>query len=337
MDPVRDVYYDDGRGGRDLGMPVRAHERGGPAVHPLHLGLDRKAEGRAAHHRRLPRLYDDDAPIRLRLPRRRHLLVHRRRRLGHRPQLHRLRPARERRHHADVRGRAELSDHVALLGRLRQAQGQHLLHRADRDPRTDAGRRRAGEEGFAFDAAPARHRRRADQSGSVGVVSPRGRRRPLPDRRHLVADRDRRHSDHAAAGRDQAQARIGDAAVLRHRAAARRCRRQGAGRRRQRQSLHRRTRGRARCARSMATTSASSTPTSRPIPASTSPATAAAATRTATTGSPAASTTSSTSPATASAPPRSRARWSRMRACRKRPWSAIRTTSRARASTPMSR
>ena len=31
----------------------------------------------------------------------------------------------------------------------RQAQGQHLLHRADRDPRADAGRRRAGEEDLA--------------------------------------------------------------------------------------------------------------------------------------------------------------------------------------------
>ena len=61
-------------------------------------------------------------------------------------------------------------------------------------------------------------RRRADQSGGVGVVSPRGRRRPLPDRRHLVADRDRRHPHHAAARRHQAQARLGDAAVLRHQA-----------------------------------------------------------------------------------------------------------------------
>ena len=149
----------------------------------------------------------------------------------------------------------------------------------------------AGEEDLAQVAAPARHRRRADQSGSLGVVLPRGRRRPLPDRRHLVADRDRRHPDHAAAGRDQAQAGLGDAAVLRRRAADRRCRGQGAGGRRQRQSLHRRLAGRARCAPSMATTSASSTPTSRPIRASTSPATAAAATRTAITGSPAASTT----------------------------------------------
>ena len=42
----------------------------------------------------------------LRPARRRHLLVHRRHRLGHRPQLRRLRPARERRDDGDVRGRA---------------------------------------------------------------------------------------------------------------------------------------------------------------------------------------------------------------------------------------
>ena len=181
---------------------------------------------------------------------------------------------------------------LALLGGDRQAQGQHLLHRADRDPRADAGRRGAGEEDLAQIAAAARLGRRADQSGSLGVVSPRRRRRPLPDRRHLVADRDRRHPDHAAARRDasssparrpsrssacQPQLVDAEGKVL-----------EGAA---QRQSLHRSTPGRARCARSTATTSASSTPTSRPIPASTSPATAAAATRTATTGSPAASTT----------------------------------------------
>ncbi len=36
-------------------------ERRGSAVHPLHLRLDRQAEGRAAHHRRLSRLCRDDA------------------------------------------------------------------------------------------------------------------------------------------------------------------------------------------------------------------------------------------------------------------------------------
>ena len=69
--------------------------------------------------------------------------------------------------------------HVALLGSHRQAQGQHLLHRADGDPRADAGGRRAGEEDLAQVAAPPRLGRRADQSGGLGVVSPRRRREPL--------------------------------------------------------------------------------------------------------------------------------------------------------------
>ena len=92
----------------DDGMPVRADARRGSAVHPLHLGLDRPAQGRAAHLRRLSGVRVDDASIRVRLSRRRHLLVHRRRRLGHRPQLHSLWAAGQRRDHADVRGRAEL-------------------------------------------------------------------------------------------------------------------------------------------------------------------------------------------------------------------------------------
>ena len=39
-----------------------------PALHPLHLRLDRQAEGRAAHDRRLSRLCLDDPPICVRLP-----------------------------------------------------------------------------------------------------------------------------------------------------------------------------------------------------------------------------------------------------------------------------
>ena len=39
-------------------------------------------------------------------------------------------PAGQRRHHLDVRRRAELPDQLALLGSDRQAQGEHLLHRA---------------------------------------------------------------------------------------------------------------------------------------------------------------------------------------------------------------
>ena len=163
--------------GRGLGrLPARADERRGPPVHPLHLGLDRQAQGRAAHDRRLSGLRRDDAPVRLRLPRRRRLLVHRGRRLGHRPQLHPLRPARQRRDHADVRGRAQLPRRLALLAGRRQAPGQHLLHRADRDPRADAPGRGAGQEDLAREPEAARHGRRADQPRGLALVLQRGRR-----------------------------------------------------------------------------------------------------------------------------------------------------------------
>ena len=57
--------------------------------------------------------------------------------------------------------------------------------------------------------------RRADQPRGLELVRRGGRQGPLPDRRHLVADRDRRHPDHAAARRDPDQAGLGDPAVLR--------------------------------------------------------------------------------------------------------------------------
>ena len=215
--------------GAGLGrVRARADERRGPAVHPLHLGLDRQAQGRAAHHGRLSGLRRAHPRVRVRLPRRRRLLVHRGRRLGDRAQLHRLRPARERRDQPDVRGRAQLPGRLALLAGGRQAQGQHLLHRADRDPGADAPRRRAGQEDLAQEHQAARHGRRADQPRGLALVLQRGRRAALPDRRHLVADRDRRHPDHALARRHRAQARLGDPPVLRRAAGDRRWRRQAA-------------------------------------------------------------------------------------------------------------
>jgi hypothetical protein len=134
--------------------------------------------------------------------------------------LHRLWAAGQRRDDADVRGCAELSVAEPFLGCGRQAQGQHLLHRADGDPRTDGCGRRSRQEDLAQVAPDARVGRRADQPGSLGVVLQCRRREEVPDRRHLVADRDRRHPDHAAARRHQAQARFGDTAVLRRAAAA---------------------------------------------------------------------------------------------------------------------
>jgi hypothetical protein len=88
----RDVWYHEAAAKVRRRVPARQDEGGRPAVHPLHLGLDRPAQGRAAHHRRLSRLCRDDPPLRLRLSRRRHVLVHGRCRLGDRPQLHHLRP-----------------------------------------------------------------------------------------------------------------------------------------------------------------------------------------------------------------------------------------------------
>ena len=62
-------------------------------------------------------------------------------------------------------------------------------------------------------AAAARLGRRADQPGGVDLVPRAHRRRPHAGRRHVVADRDGDDHDHAAAGRDDAEAGLGDEAV----------------------------------------------------------------------------------------------------------------------------
>ena len=60
MDAGRDVWLRRGGRRRLRRLPARADERRAPALHPLHLGLDRHAQGRPAHHRRLPGLRRDD-------------------------------------------------------------------------------------------------------------------------------------------------------------------------------------------------------------------------------------------------------------------------------------
>ena len=103
----------------DLPDDLRARVGRGraPALPALHLGLDRQAEGRAALDRRLPAARGADDEVDLRPEAERRLLVHRRHRLGHRPHLHRLRPARARRHRDRVRGRPDLSRTPAASGR----------------------------------------------------------------------------------------------------------------------------------------------------------------------------------------------------------------------------
>ena len=141
-------------------------------------------------------------------------------------------------------------------------------------------------------AAPARLGRRADQPRGVGLVPRAHRRRALPDRRHVVADRDGDDHDHAAPGRDDA------------RSPARRRSRSRASTRRSSTSRATRSapaaaatscsggRGRRCCAGSTRTRALSSRRTGRSTPTRTSPATARGSTRTATSGCSAASTTS---------------------------------------------
>ena len=72
-------------------LPCRTARCGASAVHPVHLRHHRQAEGNGAHHRRLLGGHLHHHEMGLRPERRRRLLVHGRHRLGHRPQLHRLR------------------------------------------------------------------------------------------------------------------------------------------------------------------------------------------------------------------------------------------------------
>ena len=193
------------------------------------------------------------------------------------------------------------------------------------------------DEARPVEPAAAGHGRRADQPRGVDVVPPGHRRRPLPDRRYLVADRDRRDHDLPAARRHADQARLGHPAVARHRA---RGRRPSDG-----NPVPATTRAASWSSAALAGDAADhlrrrrtlqQRPTGARSPAATSPATAPAGTRTATSGSWAASTTCSTSPATGSARWRSRAPWSATRRSPRPPSSASRTSSRARRSPPSS-
>ena len=197
-----------GRGLRDAGRPrrlvrrgargrrrrvrARAARRRAPAVRPLHVGLDGEAQGRPSHHRRLPARRHLHAPLRVRPEAgHRRLLVRGRRRLGHGPQLHRLRAALQRRDQRHVRGRARLSGQGHLVGDRRALRGDDPVHGADRDPRLHEVGSRVPGQARSLLAAPAGHRRRADQPEGMALVPQGDRRRALPDRRHLVADGDR--------------------------------------------------------------------------------------------------------------------------------------------------
>ena len=102
-------------GGRVGRLRRRAPRQRAPAVPALHVGHDGQAQGHHAHHRGIPHPGGLHPPVRVRpAARRGRVLVRRRHRLGHRAQLHRLRPARQRMHGGDLRGDAR---HPGAAGR----------------------------------------------------------------------------------------------------------------------------------------------------------------------------------------------------------------------------
>ena len=117
----RDVWYHEATSNAAAECPCAEMNAEDPLFILYTSGSTGTPKGRRAHDGRLSRLCRDDASLCFRLSRRRHLLVHRRRRLGDRAQLYRLWPARQWRHDAHVRGHPDLSERVALLGGRRQA------------------------------------------------------------------------------------------------------------------------------------------------------------------------------------------------------------------------
>ena len=85
-DEGRDVWWHDVVDRRVARARAPSPSTPSTRCHPLHLGHDRQAQGHPAHDRRLPARHVVHAPRGLR-PQAGHrrLLVHRRRRLGHRP------------------------------------------------------------------------------------------------------------------------------------------------------------------------------------------------------------------------------------------------------------
>ena len=145
MKEGRDIRYSDVRDS----LPTDCEPEIMNAKDPLFIlytsGSTGKPKGVVHTTGRLCGMGGDDLRLDLRLSARRHLLVHRGHRLDHRPQLCRLRPARDGRDERDVRRRSQLSRLQPLLGNGRPPRRDDLLHRSDRDPRADARRRRAGE------------------------------------------------------------------------------------------------------------------------------------------------------------------------------------------------
>ena len=199
------------------GVSARGDGRRGLPVPALHERHHRQAEGHRAHDGRLHDAGRRHAPLDLRHPRGRRVLVRGGHRMGDRSLLHRLRPAREPHDGHHLRGRARLARQGPAVVDRGEVQGDDPLHGADGHPRVHALGDGVPRAARPLVAATARFGGRADQPRGVGLVLEVHRRRALSGRRHVVADRDGRDPDHTAPGRHPAEARVGDEPVPGHR------------------------------------------------------------------------------------------------------------------------
>ena len=128
-----------GHGGR-RGGGLRAGGGDRPALHPLHLGHHRAAQGHRARPWRPCGGAQLEHEEHLRRRAGRGVLGRLRRRLGGRPQLHLLRAAPARQHHDRLRGQAGRHPRSRrLLAGDRAARGGGAVHRTDRVPRDQEG------------------------------------------------------------------------------------------------------------------------------------------------------------------------------------------------------
>ncbi len=160
MDPERDVYTDEAMAAADPECPPEPFD----AEHPLFIlyssGSTAAAEGHPAHDGRLPHRGGVDPQERLRPEGRPgRVVLQRRRRVDHRPLVHRLRAVGQRRDERHVRGRAGLPAQGHLVGAVRACGRHGLLHRAHRDPRVHEVGGRVRRAGRPLRATPARNRR----------------------------------------------------------------------------------------------------------------------------------------------------------------------------------
>ena len=160
----------DGAADRQPGLRDRADGCRGPALHPLHLGHDRQAQGPAAHLRRLPGAHCHDAQVCLRHQGRRPLLVRGRPGLDHRPLLHRLCAAHPGCDLLYLRGRAGLPAARPLVAADREVQHLDPLHGADGHPLVYAFWRGLDDAPRPLVAAAAGLGGRADQPRGVALV-----------------------------------------------------------------------------------------------------------------------------------------------------------------------